>query len=168
MTARDNPEGVSASGTIEQVSVSDGGVPKLPVLMARVTTDGVEGDRQQNLKFHGGPQRAVCLWAAERIESLAAEGHPIGFGCAGENVTLRGIPWNEVVPGRRLKLGSEAEIEITSYAVPCAANARWFSDGKLHRIHQETHPGWSRTYAKVLKEGVIQPGDEALLLDTVD
>ena len=35
-----------SGGRLLQVNVSDGGVPKLPVPAARITGDGVEGDRQ--------------------------------------------------------------------------------------------------------------------------
>lgn len=60
-----------------QVNVSPGGVPKLPVPSARVTTLGVEGDRQADATVHGGPHRAVSILAIEAIRRVAAEGHPI-------------------------------------------------------------------------------------------
>ena len=60
-----------------QVNVSPGGVPKLPVPSARVTTPGVEGDRQADATVHGGPHRAVSILAIEAIRRVAAEGHPI-------------------------------------------------------------------------------------------
>ena len=69
-----------------QINVSDGGVPKRPVLEAVITKAGVEGDRQQNLKFHGGPDRAVCLYSQELIERLQDEGHSIEAGSSGENL----------------------------------------------------------------------------------
>lgn len=40
-----------------------GGVPKLPVAGARVTTFGIEGDAHRDTEHHGGPERAVCLYA---------------------------------------------------------------------------------------------------------
>ena len=55
---------------VHQINVSDGGIPKQPVLEAKVAQDGVEGDRQQNLKVHGGPDRAVCLFSVELIQPL--------------------------------------------------------------------------------------------------
>src|SRR3569832_2171795 len=79
---------------VHQISVSDGGVPKLPVWEAKVSEQGLSGDRQRNLKFHGGPDRAVCLYSLELIEHLQAEGHPIDAGAAGENLTLSGLDWD--------------------------------------------------------------------------
>ncbi|HEX7766743.1 MAG TPA: MOSC domain-containing protein, partial [Nitrospira sp.] len=73
---------------IHQISVSDGGVPKKPVLEARVSLQGVEGDRQRNLKVHGGPDRAVCLYSLDVIERLQQAGHSIEPGFSGENLTL--------------------------------------------------------------------------------
>ena len=66
------------TGRVVRVNVNpDGGVPKFAVGQALVTTTGVAGDRQLDLKHHGGPTRAVSLFALERIEALRAEGHPI-------------------------------------------------------------------------------------------
>ena len=59
---------------LHQISVSDGGLPKLPVPEARITLDGVEGDRQRNRDVHGGISRAVCLYSLEVIEALQREG----------------------------------------------------------------------------------------------
>ena len=57
---------------LHQINVSDGGVPKRPVLEARVTKTGVEGDRQRNLNVHGGPDRAVCLFSHELHRTAAS------------------------------------------------------------------------------------------------
>lgn len=145
---------------ITQISVSQGGVPKLPIAAAMVTANGVEGDRQANLKYHGGLDRAVCLWSAEIITALQQEGHPIAPGNAGENVTISGLSWAELAPGSCLQLGPDLQIEITDYAAPCRQNRNWFSDRCYTRISQKHHPGSSRLYARVLQPGRIQVGDE--------
>ena len=48
---------------VYQINISDGGVPKLPVLEAKVSEQGLDGDRQRNLKLHGGPDRACGLFS---------------------------------------------------------------------------------------------------------
>ncbi len=147
-------------GSIVQINVSRGGVPKLPVLQAEATELGLSGDgHNEPLSVHGGPERAVCLFALERIEALAAEGHPIFAGATGENVTTRGIDWDEVVPGVRLRLGDKVVLEVTRYTTPCRTNARWFTGADFNRMHQNLRPGWSRVYARVLQPGVIRTGD---------
>lgn len=150
-----------AEGRIVHVNVSRGGVPKRPVLRAMLTPLGLEGDAVAHPRIHGGPERALCLYSLERIEALKAEGHPIFPGAIGENVTLSGLPWDEVVPGARLRLG-DALVEVTRYATPCATTAPYVSDDKA-RYHQDHRPGWSRVYAKVLREGVLAPGMPAAL-----
>jgi MOSC domain-containing protein YiiM len=138
---------------------SDGGVPKLAVPVARVTSGGMVGDRQRDLTHHGGPDRALCLYAREHLETLRGEGHPIVPGAIGENVLVEGVPWAAVVPGRRLILGDGVEIEVTAYAAPCTNIAPAFADGRSVRVSQKVHPGWSRVYARVLTGGTLRVGD---------
>jgi MOSC domain-containing protein YiiM len=145
------------------VNVSDGGVPKSPVREVQVTVDGVRGDRQRNREHHGGRDRAVCLYSLDRIEALRAEGHPITVGSTGENVTLAGVAWERVVPGAALALGPAVLLEITGYAAPCRTIRHSFVDGRSTRISQKVAPGWSRVYARVLREGRVAVGDAVLL-----
>jgi MOSC domain-containing protein YiiM len=149
---------------VHQISVSNGGVPKLPMASARVEVSGVVGDGHDDTVHHGGPDRALCLFSLEVIEQFREEGHPIGPGSAGENLTIAGLDWSEVVPGTRWRVGPEAEIEITSFTSPCATNARWFIDGDFTRMLQSRHPGESRVYARVLVPGPIADGDEVVRL----
>ncbi|HLB44511.1 MAG TPA: hypothetical protein VJK49_03930, partial [Candidatus Limnocylindrales bacterium] len=67
----------AAQGRVLQVNVSPGGVPKLPIEMARVGKWGIVGDGHRDLTVHGGPHMALCLFGIEAIERLQAEGHPI-------------------------------------------------------------------------------------------
>jgi MOSC domain-containing protein YiiM len=145
---------------LHQISVSNGGVPKLAVPQARVTKDGVEGDRQRNLKVHGGPDRAVCVYSLELIEALREEGHSIAPGSAGENLTIAGVEWARVTPGTTLRVGNSVRLEVLSYTAPCDHNACWFIDEDFSRISQRKHPGWSRVYARVLAEGTVKQGDK--------
>ena len=153
----------SVTPHVHQVSLSDGGVPKEAVLSAVITSDGLTGDRQRNRKYHGGKDRAVCLYSLEVIEALRAEGHSIGPGSCGENLTVAGLDWRHMAPGDRLTIGEHVRLELTSYTTPCRLNAPWFRDGNFRRIAQETHPGWSRLYARVLGEGVVKPGDAVVV-----
>lgn len=152
------------AGRIHQINVSGGGVPKLPVEQATITRLGVEGDTQADRVHHGGPDRAVCLYSLEVIEALQEEGHPIRAGYAGENLTIAGVGWDVVVPGRRLRAGGVL-LEVTSPVTPCSKNAGWFRDGDFLRMHAGRHPGWARMYARVMTEGTVATGDPVELLD---
>ena len=159
---------MSASGRVARINCSAGGVPKLPVAQAQVTAQGLVGDQQKNLKYHGGPDRALCLWSLEIIQTLQAEGHPIAPGSAGENLTLAGLDWASLVPGRQLHLGPQLQIEITDYAAPCRKNMRWFSDRRFSRISQRHYPGSSRLYARVLQGGLVTTGDRVQAVSWAD
>jgi MOSC domain-containing protein YiiM len=47
-------------GLLIAINTSDGGVPKRPRAEAFVGANGIDGDRQRDLRHHGGPHRAVC------------------------------------------------------------------------------------------------------------
>jgi MOSC domain-containing protein YiiM len=146
------------NGVLHSINVSAGGVPKLARHFAAVRVGGVEGDRQHDLRYHGGPTRAVSLYSLELIRALQGEGNPIDVGCIGENFTLEGVPWDRMLPGAMLTVG-EVQLELTSYAAPCSNLVPYFADGKFVRVAQKVHPGWSRLYARVLREGSVQIGD---------
>lgn len=145
-------------GYIFQLNCSAGGVPKHALGEALLTTTGLAGDYQAKQKIHGGPERALCLYAFELIQRLQMEGHPVSPGSVGENVTIAGLEWDTLAPGSRLALGDEVVIEISSYTNPCKTIAASFSDGAYSRISQKQHPGWSRLYARVLKPGRLAAG----------
>ena len=151
-------------GVVVSVNVSTGGVPKLPVRCARASEAGLAGDGQRQLEFHGGPDRALCLYSMDRIEALQREGHPVAPGTAGENLTIKGLDWDLVVPGAALAVAGVA-MEITAFAAPCASIRPSFADENSNRISQKKHPGWSRVYARVVGEGEICVGDVVAVAD---
>ena len=155
---------MSDVGRIVQLSVSNGGVPKRAVPMARITLLGLEGDAHRDGEHHGGPERAVCLFAMEAIRELQAEGHPLVPGALGENVTLEGLDWSAVQPGTRLQLGDEVVLEVTRYTTPCFNIRPAFRGGDYSLVSQKRHPGSSRVYARVIATGMLHGGDPARLL----
>jgi MOSC domain-containing protein YiiM len=147
------------TGSVAAINISSGGVPKRRVSGAQVSRSGLVNDAQDDKKNHGGPERAVCLYALERIRSLQMEGHPIDIGTAGENVTIEGIDWYQIVPGATIKIGGEVLLEVASFTNPCKTIRASFIEGEFIRVAQRIHPGWSRVYARVLREGEIRFGD---------
>lgn len=147
-----------------QISVSPtGGVPKMRVESAKLTFERVAGDLQRDLKYHGGPERAVCLFSLEVLEKLQSEGHPITPGSIGENLLISGLDWSEIKPGVRLQIGA-AQLEITDYTQPCATIKASFKPREFMRPWQKTHPGESRLYAKILIEAEVREGDSVEIL----
>ncbi len=164
MSAR-KPERDGARGVVTAVLRSSGGVPKRPVEGAVfVGTEGLEGDWQTDRKHHGGPDRAVCLFSSDLIESLRGEGHPIAPGSLGENLCLAGLDWSRVSAGARLRVGEQLLLEVTRDAPPCRTIAHCFIEGAFDRVSEKRHPGWSRAYARVLVEGEVAAGDPVVLV----
>ena len=138
-------------GTLAQLSVSSGGMPKRPIAEGNVTCEGVEGDWQKNGKYHGGPNRAVCIYSEELYAWLREKGVDVGNGDIGENFTTRGIDLQKLLKGTRLRVG-ECVVEITDVRVPCHQLKKWDAD------LPELTVGRSGWVAKVVKEGVVRAG----------
>ncbi len=151
----------SVTGSVAQLNISSGGVPKRPFDRVEVGWRGVENDRQATRFHHGRPWQALCLWSTEVIDELRAQGHPIEPGFAGENITLSGLPWGDVRAGVRLRIG-DVLCEVSAYALPCATNKAFFIDGAFEAMHHSRGPV-SRMYATVLEPGAIAVGDRATL-----
>jgi MOSC domain-containing protein YiiM len=147
-------------GTLVQLNVSPGGMPKLPIPSALVTKTGVAGDRQRNLKYHGGPDRAVCLFSTELYDWLRDDEQiDLPWGSIGENFTTRGIDLRQLNRGDRLRVGNAGcIIELTKVREPCRNLNRW--DPRLLELI-EGRSGW---VAKVISEGAVAPGDEIEIL----
>jgi len=156
------------SGSIVQLSVSRGGVPKRAIAEARVTVDGLEGDAHRNREHHGGPERAVCLFPIEAIHGLVAEGHRVTPGALGENVTTEGLDWASVMPGVHLLLGERVLLQISKYTSPCFNLAPLFHGRDFGRVSQKRHPGWSRVYARVLVDGRVRAGDTVRIVGGIE
>ena len=89
----------------------------------------------------------------------AGRGAPDLSGFDGGECDAGRVDWARVAPGTRLRLGEAVAIEITSYTTPCGKIVGSFAEGRIERMSQEAHPGWSRVYARVLSAGAIRVGD---------
>lgn len=159
------------TGSILQVNVSLGGVPKHAIPVGILTPAGVEGDGHAHPELHGGPDRAVLLITAEGIEELAALGFPLTYGSLGENLTTQGIGRREWRVGQRWRIGSDAVIEITKRRAPCQA-LNVYGPGIQAAIYDVLAKagdpaslkwGLSGFYASVVTPGLLRPGDAIVL-----
>jgi MOSC domain-containing protein YiiM len=153
-------------GTIVQVNVSPGGLPKRAISDAFVTPLGVEGDLHAHPGIHGGPRKAILLIGAETVEMLTARGYPVFFGALGENLTTRGIDLHELRVGDRLKTGG-AVLEITQPRGPCTALDIYGESIKTEiydsrvKALDPTSARWGMSgfYASVVEPGPVRAGD---------
>jgi len=153
---------VVKSGRLESINASRGGVPKTAMFEGLITEHGLDGDRQRDPRYHGGPDRAIIVFSLDVIRALQREGHPIAPGTTGENLTISGIDWPAVVPGCQLRVG-DVQLQITNYTSPCEKIAGSFAGCDFTRISQKRHAGWSRVSARVLAGGLVQMGDPVTL-----
>ncbi len=108
----------TSRGRIHSLNISKGGVPKRTIERVPVTRLGLVGDKHNNTRLHGGPERAVCLYSVELMRRLNAEGHNIAPGSLGENVTLEGVDTTALEPGDVLRLGPEVVLQISATLRP--------------------------------------------------
>jgi MOSC domain-containing protein YiiM len=161
-------------GTILQVNISPGGLPKTAIPLGQIDPLGVAGDRHNHPEFHGGPRKAVLIVASEVIDELARRGYPVFPGALGENLTTRDFDVRQVRIGDTVRAGG-AILEVTAARVPC---------GQLHvygpAIRQELYdpqvkagdpssPRWGMSgwYCSVLQPGPVGPGDPIEVLATL-
>ena len=145
------------------INISNGGVPKLPIQEARIEWLGIVGDKQKDKRYHGGPLRAICIFSLEIIEKLQNEGHTIFPGSTGENLTISIDDFASLTPGKKIQIGKDVLLEITSYTAPCKTIKRSFLNELFIRISHKLYPGESRLYAKVLQTGTVAIGDSVTI-----
>ena len=153
------------TGSVVQVSVSSGGVPKRAVAAGELTARGVVGDAWRD-PFHGGPKKAILLVTAEGLDELMAQGYAVFPGALGENLTTRGIDRRAVRLGQHWRVGA-ATIAVTQPRLPCATLDVWGAaiqaaiyDARVQR-GDATSPRWglSGFYASVIEPGIVRTGD---------
>jgi MOSC domain-containing protein YiiM len=159
-------------GTVVQVSVSRGGIPKRAIPVGKVTTAGITGDAWR-YRFHGGPKQAVLLITLEGIEELVAQGFPLSPGALGENLTTRGLDRRALRFGQRLQVGT-AVIELTKMRQPCAT-LNVYGPGLQAAMYDarvvkgdDGSPLWglSGFYASVVEPGTVRAGDAITMLSS--
>jgi MOSC domain-containing protein YiiM len=153
-------------GTIVQVSISLGGLPKRAVSGGLVTPLGIEGDRHAHPGIHGGPRKAILIVASETIDNLIARGYHLFHGALGENLTTFGMAFRDIRIGDRLRAGG-ATLEVTLPRSPCSALDIYgeslkqeISDERVEALDY-TSPRWGMSgfYASVVAPGEVRPND---------
>ena len=162
------------TGTILQINISPGGIPKRPIAEATVTPQGIRGDAWAHPEIHGGPNQALLVVTAEGIDELVAQGFPLYSGALGENLTTLGLDRRQMRLGQRYRVG-EVSIELTKPRAPCGTLSV-YGFGIQHAVYDAqvrsgdpASPRWGLGgfYARVIHGGVIHPRDIITLVDQV-
>lgn len=163
------------TGSVLQVGISRGGIPKRAIAEGRLTAGGFEGDLWANPRIHGGPNQAVLLIAAEVIGKLRGGGFAVYPGALGENLTTVGLDASRWRIGQRFQAG-EALIELTKVRAPCRT-LDVYNSGELVIQKAIYDPrvkagdtesplwGFSGMYARVIRAGCVRADDIITLVD---
>lgn len=158
-------------GSIVQVNISSGGLPKRAIDEGLITPLGIEGDRHAHPRIHGGPRQAILLIAAETVNGLIERGYPLFYGAMGENLTTRGIEIRDLRIGDQLRAGG-AVLEITKPRGPCTALDVYGESLKrdiydiLVKQRDPTSACWGMSgfYLSVVRTGPVRAGDPVEVL----
>ena len=132
-----------------------------PVAVGRTNIDG---DRQADLRVHGGPDMAILCYSADHYPGWRAElGLPqIGPGGFGENFTIAGLDeWTTCI-GDIYSIG-DVSVQVSQPRGPCfKIGYRWGRADLLRKVEESGRHGW---YLRVLKEGTVEAGMDLVVSD---
>ncbi len=126
------------------------------VLARRLNLDG---DAQGDLVGHGGEHRAVMVYQLEAYRYWERElvRNDFEYGQFGENLTVDGLPDDEVCIGDRYSIGT-AVFEVTQPRVTCyRLGIRMNNPEMAALLVAHRRPGF---YCRVITEGEVGAGDE--------
>jgi MOSC domain-containing protein YiiM len=123
----------------------------------------LEGDKQADLKVHGGVDKAVYAYAGEHYDYWRQElpDMSLPWGMFGENFTTEGMFEESVNIGDQFKVGT-ANLIATQPRMPCYKLGVKF--GSMDMIKRFLASGLTGVYFKVMKEGELEQGDEIKLI----
>ena len=140
---------------------------KTPTLARiRLGREDLDGNAQADLKNHGGPDKAVCCYAAEHYpawrDALGLSEAEFGPGAFGENFTLVGLPEEAVCIGDVYSVGT-ACVQVSQPRMPCwKVGRRWERPSLPAEIQATGRTGY---YLRVLEPGEVGAGDALTLRD---
>lgn len=124
----------------------------------------IEGDKQADLRFHGGRDKAIYAYAKEHYD--AWKGHinraQWNFGLFGENLTTEGLEDSKVNIGDIYQVGTVL-IQATQPRIPCfKLNVCFEREDMTTLFYNFKRYG---IYFRVLEEGILQKGDAIELVE---
>ncbi len=129
------------------------GEQKRPVDSVTLREDyGIEGDA------HAGSGRQVSLLAMESMERMQEKVPGIGPGAFAENLNVEGLASLGLAIGSRIRVGDAVALEITQIGKKCHD-----SGCAIMRAAGTCVMPKEGLFAKVLRGGVVRPGDELRL-----
>ena len=118
---------------------------------------GLAGDRQADLRVHGGPDKAVYAYPSEHYEYWKEELPDVAlvWGNFGENFTTEGLLESDLRAGDRLQIGT-ATLMVTTPRQPCYKLQVRFDRADMTRRFLAS--GRSGFYLRVIAPGEVSAG----------
>jgi MOSC domain-containing protein YiiM len=140
------------------------GIFKFPVENGIVLeAEDVENDHVIDRKYHGGIDKACYAYSADFYDYWKDQFPQLDwcFGMFGENLTIDGLDEKQLSIGDVFEVG-EAILEVSEPRQPCMKlNIRMNSPNAVKSFVEF---GRSGTYFRVLKNGLVKPGDNLRLI----
>ena len=128
-----------------------------------VRGNNLAGDKQSDLRVHGGPNKAIYAYASEHYPYWTRElRRALTPGSFGENLTTEGILESDVWIGDRYRIGS-ALLRVTQPRKPCHKLALRFDLPAMVKLFWQS--GTSGFYFALVEDGEMGAGDEIDLLE---
>ena len=141
------------------------GIYKTPVNQRlHLSAVNLAGDGQADLKVHGGPDKAVCVYSADHYASWRQElgVEQCGPGWFGENFSVQGQRETDVAIGDTYRIGT-AVVQVSQPRAPCwKLGRRWNRVDMPKLVLQSGRTGW---YLRVVEEGGVERGDTLALVE---
>jgi len=139
------------------------GICKRPVDGPRLLTrQGFEGDGVGDLKYHGGSDKAVCVYSIDHYPWWERVlGITLPQAAFGENLSVEGMREEDVCIGDIYRIGTTA-VQVSQPRQPCKTLAARY--GREDFVKQVVDSGRTGFYFKVINEGRVQAGDEITLV----
>jgi MOSC domain-containing protein YiiM len=132
------------------------GQHKTPVASARLRADTLDGDSVGDRVNHGGPDKAVNVYAFDHYAYWEGVfGAPLSPGAFSENFTVEGALENEVCIGDRWRVG-EAVLEVSQPRMPCFKLA--LKHDKKHLVKWVRETGFTGFYLRVVTPADVRGG----------
>jgi len=132
----------------------DSAICKQAVDEAYLATDGFRGDGVADLRYHGGPDRAVCVYPYEHYALWEKEiNQKLPSAAFGENLTLTNMLEKNVCIGDIYKVG-DAIVQIAQGRVPCSTITKRLGNPILLKKMVQT--GFTGYLCRVLEEGTVR------------
>lgn len=140
---------MTLSSRVFKISISDTkGAKKRNIPRAELRQDfGIVGDA------HAGSDRQVSLLPLESFTKVEVKGLAVSPGEFAENFTTLGLDFSQVIPGQRIIIGEQVELEITQVGKRCHHGCY------IRAIVGDCIMPREGVFARVVRGGTVQEGD---------